>query len=481
MIDISKLTVVSAREALKKGEFTSRELTLACLQNIKERDGVVHAFLEVFEEMALSMADEADKKIKSGVDLPLLGIPLALKDNILVKGQIASAGSKILENYRATYDATVTQKLYGAGAVILGRTNCDEFAMGSSTENSAYGPTRNPLDTSRVPGGSSGGSAAAVAGGMALAALGSDTGGSIRQPAAFTGIVGFKPTYGRVSRSGLIAMASSLDQIGPFTKTVEDAELIYDVIKGQDPLDSTTLAPTDFAAHGREGNSRQSLSELTIGIPRDFFEESLDKEVKENFEKAVEEFKKLGYKVKDIKLPHLKYSLAVYYILMPAEVSSNLARFDGVKYGLHVDGKDSIDDYFKTRGAGFGRETRRRIILGTYVLSSGYYDAYYGQAQNMKAAITSELREAFEDVDFILTPTTPTPAFEFGSKSDPLSMYLADIFTVPGNISGCPSISIPSGKVGGLPVGVLLTSDLGSEEVLFKAGKEFYASEKRRS
>lgn len=462
--DISSLSIKKAREALKKGEFTSRELTEACLKNIKEKDGEIHAFLEVFED-ALVHADMADKKIKEGVDMPLLGIPVALKDNILAKGNRVSAGSKILENYVAAYDSTVVEKLQReAGAVIVGRTNCDEFAMGSSTENSAYGPTRNPLDTSRVPGGSSGGSAAAVAAGMCLAALGSDTGGSIRQPAAFCGIVGMKPTYGRVSRSGLIAMASSLDQIGPFTKTAEDAEVVYNVIKGADPLDATSVPETAFAPR---------KAAKVIGIPRAFFEKELSPEVLENFNAAVKKFESLGYTIKDIDLPHLKYSLAVYYILMPAEVSSNLARFDGVKYGLHVDGANSIDDYFKTRGAGFGRETRRRVILGTYVLSSGYYDAYYGTAVNMKNAITKELREAFKEVDCILTPTTPTPAFKFGEKSDPLSMYLADIFTVPANIAGTPSISIPSGEVNGLPVGVLLTADLGNEESLFIAAKDF--------
>ena len=470
MIDTTKLTIVSAREALKKGEFTARELTQACLDVIKQKDGEIHAFLEVFDD-ALEQADRAD------VNLPLGGIPIAIKDNILFKGHKASAGSKILENYMATYDSTVVKKLKEAGAVIIGRTNCDEFAMGSSTEHSAYRPTKNPVDLSRVPGGSSGGSAAAVASGMCLASLGSDTGGSIRQPAAFVGVVGMKPTYGRVSRSGLIALASSLDQIGPFTKTVEDTEIVYEVLKGQDPLDSTTIAEKDFFVHGQaSGNSQKSPSRLTIGVPRDFFEGKLDKDVAKNFEESLEKFRKLGYEVKDIELPSLKYSLAVYYIIQPAEASSNLARFDGVKYGLHIDGKDSIDDYFKTRGQGFGKETRRRIILGTFVLSSGYYDAYYGLAQNMKKVITHELEEAFKKVNFILTPTTPTPAFKIGEKSDPLSMYLADIFTVPANISGCPSISIPSGFSGQLPLGVLLTADLGHEEVLFKAGKQFYAA-----
>ncbi len=466
MINLSTLTITSAREALKKGEYTSRELTQACIDAIAEKDAEMHAFLEVFDN-ALLQADEADKKIEAGVDLPLLGVSIALKDNILVEGQKATAGSKILEGFTAPYSATATQRLWEAGAVIIGRTNCDEFAMGSSTENSAYGVTKNPVDTTRVPGGSSGGSAAAVAAHMVPVALGSDTGGSIRQPAAFTGVVGFKPTYGRVSRSGLIAMASSLDQIGPFTKSVGDAELIYNVLKGQDPLDSTTIKEETY-------KTEKKFNKI-IGIPRAFVEgEGIDLEVKKNLEDSMQKFKDLGYKIKDVDLSHLKYALAVYYILMPAEVSSNLSRFDGVKYGLHVGGVSGIEDYFKSRGAGFGREARRRIILGTYVLSSGYYDAYYGSALVAKRLITEELREAFKDVDFILTPTTPTPAFKFGEKTaDPLSMYLADIFTVPANISGCPSLSVPSGFVGNLPLGICLTSDLGREDILFKAGKDF--------
>ncbi|MDB5194034.1 MAG: hypothetical protein JWN50_48 [Parcubacteria group bacterium] len=480
MIDLSKLTIVSARESLKKGEFTSVELTQACVDAVKEKDGELHAFLEVFDD-ALGQAAMADKQIKAGIDLPLLGIPVALKDNILVANHKASAGSKILEGFVSAVDSTAVRKLQQeTGAVIFGRTNCDEFAMGSSTENSAFGPSKNPVDTSRVPGGSSGGSAVAVAGHMVLASFGSDTGGSIRQPAAFTGIVGMKPTYGRVSRSGLIAMASSLDQIGPFAKTVADAEILYNAVKGVDPLDSTTIDEKTFAdSRSASGNSRQTSSRLTIGVPREFVEsEGVDPDVKKNFEEALEKFKALGYEVKDVSLPHLKYSLAVYYILMPAEVSSNLARFDGVKYGLHVDGANGIEDYFKTRALGFGAEVRRRVILGTYVLSSGYHDAYYGSAVLAKQLITRELREAFKDIDLLLTPTTPTPAFKFGEKTaDPLSMYLADIFTVPANISGCPSLSIPSGTVEregkNLPLGVLLTADLGREDDLFTAGKEF--------
>lgn len=465
MIELSKLTIKGAREALKNKEFSARELTEASLAAIKEGNGEIHAFLEVFDN-ALTQADEADKKIAEGEGLPLLGIPLAIKDNILFEGHRATAGSKILQGFTSPYDSTVVRKLKSAGAVIVGRTNCDEFAMGSSTENSAYGATKNPHDTERVPGGSSGGSAAAVAANMALASLGSDTGGSIRQPAALCGVVGLKPTYGRVSRSGLIALASSLDQIGPFTKTVSDAETLYDVIKGQDKLDSTTIEDNSYAPHKK--------FDKTIGVPRKFVEkEGVSEAVRKNFEEAIEKFESLGYKVIDIELPSVSYSLSAYYIILPAEASSNLARFDGVRYGLHADGENLIGDYFKTRGEGFGAEVRRRIILGTYVLSSGYYDAYYGTALKAKEAITSELRQAFRSVDLVLTPTTPSPAFKFGEKSSPLEMYLEDIFTVPANISGCPAISLPSGFDGKLPIGVELTADLGREDNLFAAGKDF--------
>lgn len=424
-------------------------------EEIRIKDKDVHAFLEVFDDA------------KSYGQGPLSGKTIAIKDNILFEGHKASAGSKILEGFIAPYDATVVKKLKAAGAIIVGRTNMDEFAMGSSTESSAYGVTKNPHDRERVAGGSSGGSAAAVASGLCDMALGSDTGGSIRQPAALCGVVGFKPTYGRVSRYGLISMASSLDQIGPFAKTVRDAELLYEVIKGQDPMDSTTISDETYPA--------QKKFSKVIGIPREFVDsEGVGEVTKKNFDEAVEKFKSLGYKVVDIKLPHIKYSLATYYIIMPAEVSSNLARFDGVKYGLHKDGEDGIDDYFKTRGAGFGKEVRRRIILGTYVLSSGYYDEYYGKAVEMKRLITEELTKTFDEVDLILTPTTPNPAWKIGEKSkSPLEMYLEDIFTVHANISGCPAISLPFGEEGGLPLGIELTAGLGREDNLFTAGKEF--------
>ncbi len=469
MLDLSTLNISSAREGLKNKKFSSRDLTLASIEAIKNKDGELHAFLEVFED-ALAQADEADKKINEGIDLPLLGVPLALKDNILFAGHKVSASSKILEGFVAPTDSTAVARLKSAGAVILGRTNCDEFAMGSSTESSAFGPTLNSHDHTRVPGGSSGGSAVAVSANMVLGSLGSDTAGSIRQPAAFCGIVGFKPTYGRVSRSGLIAMTSSLDQIGPFTKTVADAEILYDVMKGVDPMDSTTTNDDTYP--------KQKEFNKTIGVPRAFFEgEGVSEVVKKNLEESIEKFKSLGYKVVDVKLPNISYSLATYYILMPAEVSSNLARFDGVKYGLRTSGENGIEDYFKTRAAGFGREVRRRIILGTYVLSSGYYDAYYGSALNAKQIITDELRGVFKDVDLILTPTAPTPAFKFGEKATPLDMYLADIFTVPANITGTPSISLLSGTIEmdgvNLPLGIELTADLNREDNIFKASKDF--------
>ena len=420
-------------------------------EEIRIKDKDIHAFLEIFDDA------------RSYGEGPLSGKTVAIKDNILFEGHKASAGSRILEGFRAPYDATVVKKLKAAGAIIVGRTNMDEFAMGSSTENSGFGVTRNPHDLERVAGGSSGGSAAAVSSGMVDLALGSDTGGSVRQPAAFCGVVGLKPTYGRVSRNGLIAMASSFDQIGPIAKNVKDVETLYNVIKGSDPLDSTSIDDSTYPI-------LKKLSK-TIGVPKFLLENS---NIKNNLVEAIKKFESLGYKIKEVELPNLKYALAVYYIIMPAEVSSNLARFDGVKYGLHVDGKDGIDDYFETRGAGFGKEVRRRIILGTYVLSSGYYDEYYGKAVEARRLITKELRNLFGQVDLMLTPTTPSPAWKIGEKSkSPLEMYLEDIFTVHANISGCPAISLPSGFLGKLPLGIELTADLGREDNLFAAGKEF--------
>ncbi|HEY4528130.1 MAG TPA: Asp-tRNA(Asn)/Glu-tRNA(Gln) amidotransferase subunit GatA, partial [Candidatus Paceibacterota bacterium] len=387
-------------------------------------------------------------------------------DNILIKGKMVGAASKILEGYTASYDSAVIKKLREAGAIFLGRTNMDEFAMGSSTENSAYGPTKNPYDESRVPGGSSGGSAAAVAADMALAALGSDTGGSIRQPAAFCGVVGLKPTYGAVSRSGLIAMASSLDQIGPLAKSVRDAEIIFDVIRGRDEKDATSLELEAELPYG-------SSASKTIGIPKEYFlKEGMDVKVSEKISEATEFLKSQGFGIKEVSLPYTQYALAAYYIVMPAEVSANLARFDGMRYGPREGGKSLLEVYAKTREKGFGTEARRRIILGTYVLSAGYHDAYYGRAQKVRHLIRKDFEDEFKNVDLILTPTTPTLAFKIGEKTeDPLSMYLADIFTVPANLAGVPAISVPFGKVGNLPVGVQLIAPWFEERRLFEVGK----------
>lgn len=471
-IDTTKLTIKEAHEHLIKGDFTAVELTEACLEVIKEKNSRLNAFLEVYDDV-LEQAKVADARIKENKNLTeLTGIPLAIKDNILIKGKTATSASKILVGYRASYDATVISKLKSAGAVFLGRTNMDEFAMGSSTENSAFGVTRNPYDETRVPGGSSGGSAVAVASGMALGALGSDTGGSVRQPASLCGVVGLKPTYGRVSRSGLMAMTSSFDQIGPIAKTVEDAEIIFDVIKGQDPLDSTSTEV-------QSAKCKVQSNEITIGVPEAFTNSpGIDKSVSENFQLAIEKLKSLGYQIKNIDLPNVRYSLPAYYIIVPAEVSANLARFDGVKYGLHKAGQDLISDYLLTRGEGFGKEPRRRILLGTYVLSSGYYDAYYHKANLVRELIKTDFKKAFAEVDIIIMPTTPSPAFKIGEKvADPLSMYLADIFTVTANVTGLPAISVPSGwvEVSGkkLPLGLQLTAPAGQEKTLFEVGDRF--------
>ncbi|TSC67876.1 MAG: aspartyl-tRNA(Asn)/glutamyl-tRNA (Gln) amidotransferase subunit A [Parcubacteria group bacterium Gr01-1014_72] len=480
MIDLNTLTITKAHAHLLSGDFSAVELAEAYLAEIEKKNLSLNAYLEVFDDV-LVQAAEADKKLKNlkTAELPnLLGIPLAIKDNILIKGRRVGAASKILEGYIASYDATAIAKLKEAGAVFLGRTNMDEFAMGGSTENSAFGPTKNPHDPSRVPGGSSGGSAAAVAADMALAALGSDTGGSVRQPASFCGVVGMKPTYGAVSRSGLIAMGSSLDQIGPITKTVEDAKILFEAITGRDPKDSTSEDNTIYRTISSRGRSK---GKTVIGVPRSFTHaKGIDADVLKNFDAALARLARAGYVIRDIKLPSVAESLPTYYILMPAEASTNLARFDGVKYGLHRSGEDLLGDYFATRGNGFGREVRRRILLGTYVLSAGYYDAYYGRAVAMRDRIRSDFDATFETVDVIATPTTPTPAFKIGEKTgDPLEMYLADIFTVTANIAGVPALSVPSGSVSvgdeKLPLGIQFMGRRGEESVLFSVGERFAA------
>ena len=472
-LNLDQLTIHSASEHLRRRDFSVRELTEAYLDVIEECNPELCAYIEVFDDVR-AQADAADRILaREGRSAPALtGVPLAVKDNILIEGRRASACSRMLENYVASYDATVIAKLKTAGAVFLGRTNMDEFAMGSSTERSCYGPTRNPIDPTRVPGGSSGGSAAAVAMGGAIAALGSDTGGSIRQPASFCGVVGFKPTYGAVSRSGLIAMGSSLDQIGPITKTVSDAEFLHEMIRGRDPLDGTTL-PDAAVSELRETVPR------VVGVPRHFMEAGLEAGVSRAFEAALSRFRDLGYEVRDIELPHVRYALACYYIIMPAEASTNLARYDGMRYGLHSDGENLLDDYLRSRAAGFGDEVRRRIILGTYVLSAGYYEAYYNSAVALRRVIRRDFTGVFESgVDVVVTPTTPAPAFRLGAKSaDPLEMYLADLFTVPANIAGIPALSVPMGEVAyegtELPAGLQLMAGHGNEAALFAAGKAF--------
>ena len=469
MIDLAKLTVASARKALDAKEFTARALTDAYLKEIDERDGELHAYLEVWHEAARAEADAADERIAAGNSQPLTGIPLAIKDNILIKGRIASAASKMLSNYRASYDAAVIEKLKAQGAVFLGRANMDEFAHGSSTENSAFGPSKNPHDLSRVPGGSSGGSAAAVAGNLALAALGSDTGGSIRQPAALTGLVGLKPTYGAVSRFGLIAMGSSLDQIGPLAKTTEDAKIIFDQIRGYDARDSMSLP---------EGKIRATVpSPKVIGVPREFLKKGVDADVLERFEETLGRLKKAGYEIRDVDMPSLPYGLAVYYIIMPAEVSTNLARFDGIRYGHSVPADTIQEVYTLSRGQGFGPEARRRILLGTFVLSAGYADAYYRKARAVRSVIRKEFEDVLKAVDVIVTPSTPTPAFKFGEKTaDPLAMYAADIFTVPVNLAGVRSASVPTGTVvrdgKALPVGFQIMGGWGNEETVFSVAAQ---------
>lgn len=460
-MDLNNLTIKKAHEAIKSGEVTVKDLVAQYKKVIEEKNGDLNAYLEVFDDLD-EQAEVAQKKFEDGSAKLMTGIPIAIKDNILIKGKTVSGASKILENYKATYSATVIEKLKKAGAVFLGRTNMDEFAMGGSTENSAFGVTKNPYDLERVAGGSSGGSAAVVSAGGALVSLGSDTGGSIRQPASFCGVVGLKPTYGSVSRYGLMAMGSSLDIIGPFSKSVEDAEILFNEIKGKDSLDSTSV-------EGKRGGEVK-----TIGIPREFLKEGVDDGVLKIFEESVSQLEKDGYKIKEINLPNIDKSLAVYYILMPAEVSSNMARYDGVKYGEKIEGKDLLDDYVKTRGSLLGAEVKRRIILGTYVLSAGYADEYYNKAWQVRNLIKEDFEKAFKDVDVILMPTVPTSSFKIGEKEDPLQMYLSDIFTVTANLTGNPAISIPAGMDdNGLPVGIQFIAPHLNEDKLFEIGKKF--------
>lgn len=466
---LNQLTISELTAKLTKREVSAREAVQACLDQIQRVDKQIHAFLSYDSADALAQADAADKVLANGggTDMPLLGVPIAIKDVLAVKGQPLNCGSKILGKFVSPYDATAIQKLKAAGAVIFGRLNMDEFAMGSSTENSAFGPTRNPWDTARIPGGSSGGSAAAVAADECIATLGTDTGGSIRQPAALCGVVGMKPSYGRISRYGLVAFASSLDQIGPFTKTVRDTATLLEVMSGIDHCDSTSMPqPVPHYSAKLDGG----VKGLKLGLPKEYMIGGLDLEVKQAVDAAVKQLEKQGAEIVEVSLPHTDYAVATYYIIATAEASANLARFDGVRYCERVDGKDPIEMYGKTRGAGFGAEVKRRIILGTYVLSSGYYDAYYLRAQKVRTLIRNDFLKAFEKVDAIVTPTTPTAAFKIGEKSDdPLQMYLSDIFTISCNLAGICGLSLPCGftKSPKLPIGLqLLGKPFGEETIL---------------
>jgi aspartyl-tRNA(Asn)/glutamyl-tRNA(Gln) amidotransferase subunit A len=460
-------TIARVRDALLAKKTSARELAKDFYARIERRNPELNAFLALCPERAYTHADRVDAAVARGHALPpLAGVPVAIKDVISTQGVRTTCGSKILKNYTPPYDATAIERLENAGAVILGKTNCDEFAMGSSNENSAYGPVRNPVALDRVPGGSSGGSAAAVAGGLAVVSLGTDTGGSIRQPGAYCGIPAMMPTYGRVSRYGLIAFASSLDRIGPFATNISDAATVMSIIAGHDSNDSTSaaVAVPDYVAE-----IEKPIAGLQIGIPEDYFGSGLDPEVKAKVQAGIALLEKLGCKRVPLKMPHTDYAIATYYVVATAEASSNLARYDGVRFGLRVEGNTLMDMYRKTRERGFGPEVKRRIMLGTYALSSGYYDAYYLRAQKVRSLIARDFSNAFEQVDAIITPTAPTPAFKLGEKTaDPLEMYLADIYTVTGSLAGVPGISVPCGKTAsGLPIGMqIFGSHFGEARVL---------------
>jgi len=474
---LNTLTIKKAHEGLLKKEFSSVDLTKACLEQIKKIESKVKAFITVTEDLAMEQAKEVDGKLTRGGELKLLeGLPVAIKDNITINGVRTTAGSKMLENYIAPYDATVIRKLKEEGMVMVGRTNMDEFAMGSSTETSYFGPTKNPWDLTRVPGGSSGGSAVAVAADECIYALGSDTGGSIRQPASFCGVVGLKPTYGRVSRYGLLAMASSLDQIGPLTKTVEDAALVLEKISGRDKMDSTTIERKEEFGNWATRDLKKDIKGIKIGVPKEYFISGMDKEVENSVKEAIKKLEEIGAEIEEVSLPHTKYALAVYYIIMPSEVSANLARYDGIKYGYsNQRGNNLLEVYLKSRQEGFGEEVRRRIMLGTYSLSAGYYDAYYLKAQKVRTLVKKDFEEAFKKVDCLLTPTSPISAFKLGEKfGDPLTMYLADIFTVSINVAGVPALSLPCGFTSNnLPIGLQIIGKYFDEETILRVGYNY--------
>jgi len=468
---LADLTAHELADRFESGDATAVEATEAALERIQVTDDVLHAFLTVTAEQALDQAHAVDQARARGERLgPLAGVPLALKDVLVTKGIRTTAGSRILDDFRPPYDATVVQRLRAAGAIIVGKANLDEFAMGSSTEHSGFGPTRNPWDPSRVPGGSSGGPAAAVASGQAVLGIGTDTGGSIRQPASLCGVVGVKPTYGLVSRYGLIAFASSLDQVGPFARDVRDAAALLEVIAGHDPMDSTSLedVPTDFTS-GLEGG----VEGLRIGVVKQLLPDDLDARVAAPVREAIDRLQRLGARIEECTLPSFEYALSAYYLIAPAECSSNLARYDGVRWGLRVkDATDVVDMMQRTREAGFGAEVKRRIMLGTYALSAGYYDAYYGQAQRVRTLVARELRDAYERFDLLVGATAPGTAFRLGELvDDPLQMYLSDVFTIPVNLAGNAAVSVPAGLVDGLPVGVQLVAPVLGEALMLRAAR----------
>jgi aspartyl-tRNA(Asn)/glutamyl-tRNA(Gln) amidotransferase subunit A len=470
-MELPFLTIGEASKLIEKKEISPVELTESFLKRIEQLDGKLNTYITLLGEGAVEAAKHAEKEIAAGnYRGPLHGIPIGLKDIFIMKGAPTTCGSKMLENFFAPYDATVTGKLLDSGAVILGKNNMDEFAMGSSNETSYFGQTRNPWDTDRVPGGSSGGSASATAASLCMGSVATDTGGSIRQPASFCGVVGMKPTYGRVSRFGMIAFASSLDQAGPLTKTVEDAALILNAISGHDPRDSTCV---NTGVPDYTKSLKDDIKGMRIGVPKEYFIEGMESEVEEAAKKAIAMVQDLGGEVEEISLPHTEYAVLTYYIIAPSEASSNLARYDGVKYGYRAENASSLRDmYFKTRGEGFGSEVKRRIMIGTYALSAGYYDAYYLKAQKVRTLIKKDFEEAFKKVDVIMAPTTPETAFELGEKTDdPIKMYLSDVLTIPCNIAGIPGISVPCGfSSAGLPIGMqILGKPFGEESVIHAA------------
>lgn len=469
-MNLNELTIKEAADGLRKKKFTSVDLTRACLKRIKERNSKLNAFITVCKKSALEEAKAADKRIAGGKAEPLTGIPFAVKDAICAAGIRSTGSAKILDNYIPPFEATVVKKIRTQGAVLLGKTNCDAFGHGASNENSMYGPVSNPYDLKKVAGGSSGGAAAALADHQCIFSIAEDTGGSIRQPASFCGVVGLRPSYGRNSRYGIMPMASSLDTVGPMAKTVEDAALLMEIMAGQDSLDATTI-PSKAEAYTKE--LKKGIKGLTVGVPKEYFSaQGMEEEIRKITEQQIERLKKSGCKIREVSLPHTKYAIATYYILVPSEDSSNLARLDGIRYGVRSDTKNLFDVYAESRAKGFPEEVKRRILIGVYALSAGYYDAYYKKAQQVRTLIKKDFDDVFKKVDALIAPTSPFPAFDLGSKlKDPLSLYLADVFLSPAAIAGVPALSVPAGATkAGLPIGVQIVGPRIGEAVILRLG-----------